>query len=167
MATQTTDQQNALKDAMARAKQVHTSNYFRTVGVQDYCCLSWYLGRLGYSRKNPNRMGGAGMGEGWGYTFLKSLPRNFRSVTLPQEIPERKNFYPWKFCKFVLCDTPLEIPKSKTKTHGNSALVFLEHPWNFHFFFNWPLEVPHVFPSRSPPEVPCPQPPCFNFFYLE
>ena len=59
---------------------------------------------------------------------------------------------------------PLEIPKSKTKTHGNSALVFLEHPWNFHFFFNWPLEFPHVFSSR-PPEIPCPQPPCLDFFW--
>ena len=51
----------------------------------------------------------------------------------PQKIPEKKSFYPWKFCKFVW--HPLEIPKSKTKTHGNSALVFLEHPWNFHMFF--------------------------------
>ena len=66
-----------------------------------------------------------------------------------------------KFCKFVW--HPLEIPKSKTKTHGNSVLLFLEHPRNFHFFFNWPLEFPHVFSSR-PPEIPCPQHPLFGFF---
>ena len=110
---------------------------------------------LGYSTKNPNR-------GHWGYTFLKSPPGNFRFVTLSQEILERKSFfYPWKFCKFVWHS--LEIPKSKTKTHGNSALIFLEHPWNFHFFFNWPLEFPHVFSSR-PPEIPCPQPSCLDFF---
>ena len=80
---------------------------------------------------------------GWGYTFLKSPPGHFRFVTLPHEILEKKSFYPWKFCKFVW--HPLEIPKSKTKTHRNSALVFLEHPWNFHFFFNWPMEFPCFF----------------------
>ena len=110
---------------------------------------------MGYSTKNPNR-------GHWGYTFLKSPPGNFRFVTLSQEILERKSFfYPWKFCKFVWHS--LEIPKSKTKTHGNSALIFLEHPWNFHFFFNWALEFSHVFSSR-PPEIPCPQPPCLDFF---
>ena len=108
---------------------------------------------LGYSRKNPNR-------GGLGYTFLKSPPGNFTFVTLSQEIPEKKSFYRWKFCKFVW--HPLEIPKSKTKTHENSALVFLENPWNFHFFFNWPLEFPHDFSSR-PPEIPCPQSPVWIF----
>ena len=103
---------------------------------------------------------------GWGYTFLKSLPRNFRFVILPQEILQKKSFYPWKFCKFVW--HPLEIPKSKIKTHGNSTIVFLEHPWNFHFLFYWPLDFPHAFSSR-PPEIPCPQPPSppppFGFFW--
>ena len=100
-------------------------------------------------------------GWGWGYTFLKIAPGNFRFVTLLQEILERKSFYSWKFCKFVW--HPLKIPKSETKTHGNSALIFVEHPWNFHFFFNWPLEFPHVFSSR-PPEIPCPQLLLFVFF---
>ena len=110
---------------------------------------------MGYSRKNPNR-------RGWGYTFLKSPPGNFRFVTLLQEIPEKKSFYPWRLCKFVW--HPSEIPKPKTKTHGNSALGFLEHPWNSHFFFNWPLEFPRVFSSRLP-EIPCPQPPCLDLFW--
>ena len=114
-----------------------------------------YTSVMGYSRKNPNRGGG----RGWGYAFLKSPPGNFRFVTLPQVIPERKSFYPWKFCKFVW--HPLEIPKSKTKTHGNSALVFLEHPgistsflidpWNFHMFFLQDPQKFHVLNPLPPP----------------
>ena len=98
--------------------------------------------------------------------FSEKPPGNFRYVTLPQKIPEKKSFYPWKFCKFVW--HPLEILQSKTKTHGNSALVFLEHPWNFHFFFNQPLWMDGIsmffLPSSRPPEIPCPQPPLFWFF---
>ena len=44
-------------------------------------------------------------------------------------------------------------------THfGNSTLVFLWQPWKFHFFFNWPLELPHAL-SSIPLEILCPHPP--------
>ena len=43
-----------------------------------------------------------------------------------------KSFHLWKFWKLVW--HPLEILKSKTKTHGNSTRFFLEHPWKFHCF---------------------------------
>ena len=36
---------------------------------------------------------------------------------------------------------PLEIPRPKTNTPGISTLVFLGHPWKFHFIFNQPLPV--------------------------
>ena len=92
-----------------------------------------------------------------GYTlYISEKPTgNFRFVTLPRKIPEKKSFYRWKFCKFVW--HPLEIPKL-TKTHGNSVLVFLEHSWNSTSFLIDPLNF-HVFSSRLPPEIPCPQSP--------
>ena len=81
---------------------------------------------------------------------------------LPLEIPEKTSFHPWKFWKIVWdCS---EIPRSKTKTHENSTWVFLEHPYKFHFFFNWPLEIPHALLS-IPLEVPCLQPPYLDFFW--
>ena len=89
---------------------------------------TWNISNRGLFQKNPNGR--------WGYTFLKRSPGNFRFVTLSKEIPGRMRFYHWKFCKFVW--HPLEIPKSKTKTHGNSTLVFLEHPWKFHLFLLTP-----------------------------
>ena len=93
-------------------------------------------------------------------TFLESPIRNFRFVTLPQEIPERKS---------------LEIQKSKTKTHGNSALVFflntpristsfLIDPWHFHMFFlqdPWKFHVLNPPPPRPPPTPSC----CLDFFW--
>ena len=42
---------------------------------------------------------------------------------------------------------PLEIPRSKTKTHGNSIQFFIEQPWKFHFLFDWPLQYPHALSS--------------------
>ena len=54
---------------------------------------------------------------------------------------------------------PLEIPKSKTKIYGNSTRVFLEHPWNFNFSFNWLLEFPHAL-LQYPPKL------LFLFIYL-
>ena len=81
-----------------------------------------------------------------------------RSLKFPTslEIPERKQA--GNFAK--LFDTPLKFQgqKLKPKTHRNSTWVFLEHPWKFQFFFNWPLEFPHVL-SSTPLEIPCPQPP--------
>ena len=38
------------------------------------------------------------------------------------------------FHKIVL--DPLEIPRPKTKTPGDSTLFFLGHLWKFHFVFN-------------------------------
>ena len=55
--------------------------------------------------------------------FWKPLSGIFRFVTLPSEIPEKTSFYPQKFCKIVW--HPLEIPRSKTKTHWNSTWIFL------------------------------------------
>ena len=68
------------------------------------------------------------------------------------------------------CLTPLEIPRSKTNTHGNSTWIFLEHPclgistsfltdsWNFHMLF---LQYPskfHVLTSTAAPVL------VFGFF---
>ena len=61
--------------------------------------------------------------------FWKPSSENFRFVISPLEIPEKTSFHPWKFTKIVW--HPLEIPRSKTKTHRNSTWVF---PWT-------PLEI--------------------------
>ena len=66
-----------------------------------------------------NRQRGQG-GGGLRIYFSEKPPGNFR------------NSGEMKFCRFVW--HPLEIPKSKTKTHGNSTLVFLN-----------PLELPCFF----------------------
>ena len=58
----------------------------------------------------------------------------FFFFTLPLEIPDKTRLKPWIFHKIVL--DPLEIPRSKTKTPGNSTLLFLGHPWKLHFIFN-------------------------------
>ena len=75
--------------------------------------------------------------------FSEKPPWKFQIFRFTSRNSREKSFYPWKFWKFVW--HPLEIPKSKTKTHSNSALVFLECHWNFHFFLNWPLEFPCFF----------------------
>ena len=100
------------------------------------------------------------MGEFRIYFFQKNLGI-FRFVTLPLEIPECSSVHPRKFCKTVWHQ--LEIPRSKTKTHANSTQVPHEHPWKFHFLFNWPLEFPHSF-SLKPLEIPWPQHSLFGFF---
>ena len=51
--------------------------------------------------------------------FLKKKPVIFRFVTLPLEIPDKAKFHTWKFHKIVL--NHLEIPRTKTKTRGNST----------------------------------------------
>ena len=53
--------------------------------------------------------------------------------------------HPGKFCKIVL--QPLEIPRPRIKTYGNSTWFLLDHPWKFHFFLNWPLEFLHALSS--------------------
>ena len=55
-------------------------------------------------------------------------------LTLHLEIPDKTKLNPWIFHKIVL--DPLDIPKPKTKTPGNSTLFFLGHAWKFHFLFN-------------------------------
>ena len=83
-------------------------------------------------------------------------PGMFRFVTLPLEIPEKISSHPCKFCKIWW--HPLEIQDQKPRPmeipHDEFARVFLEHPWKFHYFFNWPLEFPHVL-SSLPLETPC------------
>ena len=88
---------------------------------------------------------------------LEKDPWNFKFVTLPLEIHEKIKLHPWQFHKIVL--HPLEFPKRKSKTDGNSTLFFLNHLWKFHFFFYWPMEF------LIPLEIPCPHPP--RFFFLE
>ena len=78
---------------------------------------------------------------------------NFKCVLLHLEILEKTSFHPWKFCKIVW--HPVEVARSKTKTHGNSTWVFLEHLWNIHYHTLSPMTL----------EVPCPQPPCLEFFW--
>ena len=104
-------------------------------------------------------------GEDWEYTFLKSPPGNFRFVTLPQEVLEKKAF---TLETLQVCVTHLGNSKVKNqdpwKFRNNNLICilgFLEHPWNFHCFFNWTLEFLRVFSSRSQ-EVPCPH--VFIFF---
>ena len=53
--------------------------------------------------------------------------------------------HPGKFCKIVL--QPLEIPRPRIKTYGNSTWFLLDHPWKFHFLLNWPLEFLHALSS--------------------
>ena len=95
-----------------------------------------FSGKLGYSRKSPNR-GGGGRGRLKIYFFEKT-PGIFRFVTLPLEIPDKTSFHPWKFC-MQTCMTPLGNSKieNQDKTHGNSTWFFLHIPWKFHFFFSW------------------------------
>ena len=59
--------------------------------------------------------------SGWGYTFLQKTSGTFWLISLPLKIPEKTGFYSWKFCKIVWYQ--LEIPRLKTKNHGNSTLT--------------------------------------------
>ena len=94
---------------------------------------------MGYSWKHIYKRGG------WEYTFLKP-PGIFRFVTLTLKISKQKSTYPWKFCKFLW--HPLEVSRSKIKTHGNSRF-FHERTWknpgislcSFFFFWNSPIYV--------------------------
>ena len=118
---------------------------------EDFWWWYWDGSNMGYSRKKWKRLG---------HTFSKKKLEIFRFVFLPLQVPNKKKFHPWKFCKMVL--QPLEIPRPKTKTHGNST-CFLDHPWKF-YFFNQHLEFPHAI-STIPLEIPCPQQPKFGFFW--
>ena len=62
------------------------------------------------------------------YPPLPLSPGVYRFVTLPLDIPKKMSSHSRKFCKVLL--HPLEIPRSKTKNHGNSTM------------FSWtPLEI--------------------------
>ena len=111
---------------------------------------------MGCSRKNPNRGGGLRI-----YFFENPLDF-FNFFTLPLEVPDKTKLNPWIFHKIVL--DPLEIPRPKTKTPGNSTLLlitlgnstsFLINPWKFHMLFLW---YPWKFHIHNPP------PPCLEFF---
>ena len=54
--------------------------------------------------------------------LFEKTPGIVRFVTLPWEIPDKMKFRPWKFHQIV--SHPLEFPRPKTKTHGNSTLFF-------------------------------------------
>ena len=83
---------------------------------------------LGYSRKKKKQ-------GGLRTYFFENPPAGiFHFFTLPLEIPHKTKLHPWKIHKIVL--DPLEIPRPKIKTPGNSTLFFLGHPWKFHFVFN-------------------------------
>ena len=117
-----------------------------------------------YSRKNQKKS--SKKRGGWGYTFLKKKPGIFTFVTLTLENSEKKRFQLQKCFKIMW--HPLEIPRSKTKTHGNSAWFFPDHPWKLDFFFNWPPEFSHVPYSvllELPyPQLPTPPPPIWILF---
>ena len=78
--------------------------------------------------------------KGWGVEDMLFWKKKNWNFYICQEILEKTSS--WKFCKIVW--HPLGNFKVKTKTHGNYTWGFLEHPWKFHFLFNWPLEFPHA-----------------------
>ena len=76
------------------------------------------------------------------YTFSEKPPGIYRFVTLHLE----NNFHPLRILQN--CVTPLVGGNSfqvKKPRPMEILRVFHEHPWKFYFFFNGPLEFPHVF----------------------
>ena len=69
---------------------------------------------MGYSRKKKKTWGG-----GLRTYFFERPPGIFHFFILPLEIPGKSKLHPWKLCKPAL--HPLEIPRSKAKTPGNST----------------------------------------------
>ena len=77
--------------------------------------------------------------------FFENPPGIFHFFTLPLEILDKTKLNPWIFHKIVL--DPLEIPRPKTKTPGNSthiiyflvtlgnSTLFLINHWKFHMLF--------------------------------
>ena len=57
----------------------------------------------------------------------------FPFLNFTPEVPDKTKLNPRIFQEIAL--DPLEIPRPKTKTPGNSTF-FLGHPWKFHFVFN-------------------------------
>ena len=96
---------------------------------------------MGCSRKKTKQ--GGGVGDRLRIYFSEKEPGIFKFATLSwhdcllRNSKEKGRRFHWKFYKIGWHP---EIPRSKTKTHGNSIWVFLEHPCNFHFCYSWPLE---------------------------
>ena len=51
--------------------------------------------------------------------------------------------------------SPWKLQDQKSKTNGKSTLLFLDHPWKIHFFFNWFWDFCLLF--SIPFEFPYPQ----------
>ena len=83
---------------------------------------------MDYSRKKVK-----GGGGGLRTYFFETPPGIFHFFTLSLENPDQTKLLLWKFHKIVL--DPLEIPRPKTKTPGNSTLFSLGHLWKFNFVF--------------------------------
>ena len=68
--------------------------------------------------------------KGWWYFFEppppSPPPEIFKLLTLPLEIPDKPSPHPKKVHKIILHSW--EILRPETKTLGNSAWFFLDHP---------------------------------------
>ena len=99
--------------------------------------------------------------RGWGYTFLKTPLECLDLSFYPKKFQRKQAFTPGNSAK--LYDTPWKCQGQKPRAMEITR-SFPAHPLKCHFFFNWPLEFPHVF-SLISLEIPCPQPlPLFGFF---
>ena len=78
--------------------------------------------------QKKSRKGGVGLR----IYFCENSPGIFHFFTLPLEIPDKTKLNPLNIPQNCIRIDPLEIPRPKTKTHGNSTLFFLGHPWKFH-----------------------------------
>ena len=112
---------------------------------------------MGYSRKKTKQGGGV-----VGDILFWTAPGIFHFFTLPLEISEKTKLHPWKFHKIVW--HPLEIPRPKTKTTGNSSLFFLGHPWKFHFVLTPGNSTCYFFDTLENSISSAPLP-CFFFFW--
>ena len=71
----------------------------------------------------------------------------------------------WKFGKIMyICYTPWKFQDQKFKTLGNFLLIFLVLSYEFHFVFNWTLEILHAI-SWILLEVLYSDPPPLLFFF--
>ena len=87
----------------------------------------------------------------WLYPHRNSLRNSRENKLSPLEF-QQNCVTPWKFQGQKA--RPMEIPV---------PWVFLEHPWKFCFFFNWPQEFPHILSSKPLQNVLNP-PVCFFFW---
>ena len=73
----------------------------------------------------------------------------FVYLLYPLEIPDKSKLHPWTLWKPAL--HPLEIPRPKTKTPGDSTYFFLGHPWKLHMLLLWYPREFHILNTPSPP----------------